>query len=74
MTVLYVIVISCFTITCYVSDVRIQSRRVPSCFGRSIVVSFASLLTVMVRYENRHNYIQYRVRRTLTKPVAYLYL
>ncbi|KAH9953495.1 hypothetical protein BC827DRAFT_1248083, partial [Russula dissimulans] len=59
MTVLYIIVISCFTITCYVSDVRIQSHRVLSCFGHSIVVSFASLLTVMVCYENRHNYIQY---------------
>ncbi|KAH9960213.1 hypothetical protein BC827DRAFT_1209996 [Russula dissimulans] len=52
MTILYVIVILCFTITCYVSDVHIQLRRVP-------IVSFASLLTVMVCYENRHNYIQY---------------
>jgi hypothetical protein len=43
MTVWYVIVISCISITCYVSAVRIQSRRVPSCFGRSIFVYYSTL-------------------------------
>ncbi|KAH9969859.1 hypothetical protein BC827DRAFT_1163410 [Russula dissimulans] len=48
MTVWYVIVILCISITCCVSAVCIQSRRVPSYFGRSILVRFGSLLTVMV--------------------------
>ncbi|KAH9964903.1 hypothetical protein BC827DRAFT_1186049 [Russula dissimulans] len=43
MTIWYVIVISCSSITCRISAVRIQSRRVPSCFGRSILVLYLLL-------------------------------
>jgi Flp pilus assembly protein protease CpaA len=47
MTVWYVIVVLCIS---YVSAVRIQSRRVPNRFARSILLCFDFLLTVMVWY------------------------
>ncbi|KAH9957198.1 hypothetical protein BC827DRAFT_1226732, partial [Russula dissimulans] len=43
MTISYVIIISYVSLTCCISAVRIQSRRVPSCFGRSILVSYLLL-------------------------------
>ncbi|KAH9953293.1 hypothetical protein BC827DRAFT_1249209 [Russula dissimulans] len=71
MTVWYVNVISYVSITCYVSAVCIQSRRVPSCFGRSILVFY--LLLWYLTKSGKTTYSIY-IWRTLTKPVAYLYL